>query len=145
MGVRRVSELLAVPITHNGIELGRPVDVLFDLSRGRTLGLEVRCRDDAHRFVPLGAARLGRDASELASPLALLDDVAFYRARGAAFRELRGLSVERDGTVAGMLGDVTLAEDGTIESLLVETPSGWKRLAFGPGVSLVGDSRASAA
>ena len=144
MGVRRVSELLSLPVRHNGIDLGHPVDVLLNLDTGRALGLEVRCRDDVNRFIPLGAARLASDATELASPLALLDDVAFYRARGAAVRALRGAAVTGHGA-AGPLADVLLADSGAIDSLLVETRSGPTRLRFEPGVTNVTVRSASAA
>lgn len=141
MGVRRVSELLSLPVRHNGIDLGHPVDVLLSLDTGQALGLEVRCRDDVHRFIPLGAARLASHATELFSPLALLDDVAFYRARGAAFRALRGAAVAGHGALA----DVLLADSGAIDSLLVETRSGPTRLRFEPGVTRVTERSASAA
>lgn len=145
MHVRRADELLALPVRHNGIELGRPVEVLLDLGAGRALGLEVRCRDDARRFLPLGAARIEAEATELTSPLALLDDVAFYRARGTALREVRGLTVARDGRAVGALADVLLADCGAIDGLLVETAAGRKRVAFGSTVSLGGERTVSAA
>jgi hypothetical protein len=145
MGVRRASELLTLPVTHNGIELGHPVDVLVDLGARRTLGLEVRCRDEARRFLPLGAARLADDATEVGSPLSLLDDTAFYRARGAAFRDLRGAEVTRDRASVGALVDLYLRDDGTIASVAVETSSGRVRLALGPSVSVGDRRRASAA
>jgi sporulation protein YlmC with PRC-barrel domain len=143
--VRRASELLTLPVRHEGIDLGRAVDVVLDLGAGRALGLEVRCRDDAHRFLPLGAARLQADATEVASPLALVDDASFYRSRGTAFRELRGAPVAGGGTTSGVLADVGLADDGTIETLVVETASGRKRVRFDPRVSLVGERGVSAA
>jgi uncharacterized protein YrrD len=145
MGMRHVGDLLRLPVRHNGIELGRPVDVLLDLDAGRVLGLEVRCPDDAHRFVPLGAARLAPDATEVASPLALLDDVAFYRSRGAAFRELRGATVDDGRVTSGTLADVVLSDGGTMDFLVVETTSGLRRVPFGPRVSLVSQRSASAA
>ncbi len=141
MSVRRVGELLTLPVRHNGIDLGHPVDVLLSLETGRALGLEVRCRDEVRRFIPHGAARFAADAIELASPLALLDDVAFYRARGAAFRALRGASVAGGGTLA----DVVLEDSGAIDALVVETPSGPRRVPFVPGVTRVAQRSASAA
>jgi hypothetical protein len=142
---RRVTELLAVPVTHNGIALGHAVDALLDLAAGRALGLEVHCGDDVRRFLPLGAATLGRDATEVGSPLALLDDPAIYRSRGTAFRELRGTEVRRGEAVLGTLEDVFVAEDATIASMLVTTPAGQVRVPFGPSVSLSGRRKASAA
>jgi hypothetical protein len=144
MGVWRAGEQLALPVRHNGIDLGYPVDVLFDVAAGRAIGLEVHCRDETVRFVPLGAARVGTEATELASPLALLDDVAFYRSRGRGLRELRGETVARAGRPVGALTDVLLEDSGAIDSLLVETAAGRRRMTFGPGVSL-GERNVSAA
>jgi hypothetical protein len=143
--VRRASELLTLPVRHNGIDLGRAVDLVLDLGAGRALGLEVRCRDDAHRFLPLGAARLHADATEVGSPLSLIDDLAFYRARGTPFRELRGVEMARAGAPLGMIADVLVAGDGAIASVVVGTPAGEVRLAFSPTLSLTRERRASAA
>jgi hypothetical protein len=143
--VRRGTDLFAVSVTHNGIELGRAVDVLVDLDAGRTVGLEVRCGDDAVRFLPLGAARLGVRDAEVASPLALVDDLAFYRARGVALRELRGARVTRAGAPVGTLADVLVGDDGTIDGLVVETVDGEKRTPLSAAVSIRRERDASAA
>ena len=145
MGARYAVELLALPVRHNGIDLGRAVDVLLDLEARRALGLEVRCRDDAHRFLPLGAARRARDATEIASPLALLDEVAFYRTRGTGLRRLRGAAVSSRGRAVGALSDVIVGDGGVLEALVVETASGRTRLPFGDEVEIVVDRKASAA
>jgi len=145
MGVRRATELLAVPVTHNDIPLGRAVDMLLDLAAGRALGLEIHCGDEVRRFLPLGAARLGADATEVGSPLSLLDDVSFYRARGAAFRDVRGAEVARSGAALGTLADVAIAADGSIVAFVVDSPRGKARVAFGPAVSLGRARKASAA
>jgi hypothetical protein len=147
MGVRarRATELLTLRVTHNGIDLGQAVDLLLDLDTGRAVGLEVLCRDDAIRFLPLGAGRLGREAVEVGSSLSLLDDFAFYRARGAAFRELRGARVTRAGASLGVLADVLFAEDGSISRLLVDTRSGQTEVPLTPAVSIRREQDASAA
>ena len=145
MGTRSAGDLLNVPVRHNGIDLGRGVDVVFDLRAGRALGLEVRCGDETRRFLPLGAARLVADATEVASPLALLDDLAFYRARGSGLRELRGTQVARGATAIGALADVLLDEGGAIAAVVVETGSGRVRVPFGSELSLTADQRVSAA
>ena len=49
-------ELLRLPVRTNGIEIGRPVDVIVDPARNRALGFDVLCRDESHRFLPLSAA-----------------------------------------------------------------------------------------
>ena len=46
-------ELLRLPVCFNGIELGRPVDVLLDRQASRAVGLEVVCGNDERRFLPL--------------------------------------------------------------------------------------------
>ena len=145
MGARHAGDLLALPVRHNGIDLGRAVDVLLDLDARRALGLEVRCGDDARRFLPLGAARQASDATEVASPLALLDEIAFYRARGTGFRDLRGATVTRRGRAVGTVSEVVLGDDGALERLVVETPSGRRRLPFGGDVEIVVETKASAA
>lgn len=145
MGTRAAAELLALPVRHNGIDLGRAVDVVFDLDAGRALGFEVRCRDETRRFLPLGAARIGADATEVASPFALLDDLAFYRARGSGLRELRGTQVARGARPAGVLADVLVDDAGAIEAVAVETTSGVVRVAFGPQLSFARTRRVSAA
>lgn len=142
---RRATELRTLPVTHNGIELGRATDVLLDLEGGRAVGLEVRCGDEAYRFLPLGAARLGPEAAELDSPLGLVDDLAFYRARGAAFRDLRGVQVVRAGLSEGTLSDVLVSAEGTISRLLVDTPSGRREVRFTPALSFRRERDASAA
>jgi sporulation protein YlmC with PRC-barrel domain len=145
VGARRATELLTLPVTHNGIGLGRAVDVLLDLDSGRAVGLEVRCGDEVFRFLPLGAARLGPDEAEVGSPLGLIDDLAFYRARGTAFRDLRGARVARAGAFLGALSDVLVSADGTISRLLVETPSGTTEVRFTRALSFGRERDASAA
>jgi sporulation protein YlmC with PRC-barrel domain len=145
MRARRAGELLTLRVTHNGIDLGRAVDVLLDLDAGRAVGLVVRCGDEAVRFLPLGAARLGPEAAELGSPLGLVDDLAFYRARGRAFRDLRGVDVTRRGTPLGALADVLVGEDGTISRLVVDSPSGETEVPFTPALSVARERDASVA
>ena len=47
MGLRSAGQLLALPVAHQGIDLGRAVDVLLDLDAGRALGREILCGDAA--------------------------------------------------------------------------------------------------
>jgi hypothetical protein len=90
--VRPAEELLTLPVKVNGIELGRTVDLILDGSASRAVGLDVRCGDGAHRFVPFAVANVGEDAIEIDSPLVLLDfgQVAFYREQGTTLRALDG-------------------------------------------------------
>ena len=128
-------DVLRLPVRHNGIDLGRSLDLAIDLDAGRVLGLEVRCRDDAHRFLPLPAARLTSDEVDVESPLTLLDDLAFYRRRGSSYRELRGGTVEQAGRAVGTLKDVELGLEGAF-TLVVTTPTGDVRLAGAAGVRI---------
>ena len=87
----RGSEFLNKPVVTGGIELGRVVDVFFDGSADEPIGLEVRCKDAEHRFLPIATAELGENEVVVASPLALLeqDQLDFYRARGRTLRSTR--------------------------------------------------------
>ena len=44
----------------HGLRVGRVVDVILDAAEGRPMGLEVRCLDGRHRFLPMAAATLSR-------------------------------------------------------------------------------------
>jgi hypothetical protein len=90
--VRRAEELLTLPVRINGIELGRTVDVVLDETGSRAVGLDVRCGDGVHRFVPFAVAALGEGEITVHSPLVLLDfdQVAFYREQGTTLRKLGG-------------------------------------------------------
>jgi hypothetical protein len=80
-------DLLNRRVVTRGIELGRVVDVILD-EADRAIGLDVRCGDGEHRFLPLAAARIGTHDVEVDSPLTLLetDQRDFYRFRGRALR-----------------------------------------------------------
>jgi len=84
-------EFLNKPVVMDGIELGRAVDVFFDGSADEPIGLEVRCKDGVHRFLPISTAELGESEVTVESPLVLLDrdQLDFYRARGRALRSTR--------------------------------------------------------
>src|SRR5438067_9876805 len=105
MGSLVCGDLLALPVRTQGIELGRSSEVVLDLEAGRVLGIEVRCGDGADRFVPLVAARAHAGEISLASPLTLLDEVAFYRARGRTLGSLRGAEVTSAAGTIGSLRD----------------------------------------
>jgi hypothetical protein len=77
MRSRASGDLLSLPIRVHGIELGRPVDLIFELDAMRLLGLEVRCPDDTHRFLPLAGARIGEAEIAIGSALLLLDELPF--------------------------------------------------------------------
>jgi hypothetical protein len=104
--------LLGLPVRLNGIELGRPVDILLDPVEWRALGFEIRCGDDARRFLAWATVTIREDELEIVSALFLLEDVDFYRTRA---RSLRGL---------GLLDDVLVGEDGTVDFSPEPTPTG---------------------
>ena len=85
------ADLLNGRVVMRGIELGRVVDVILDEAAERPIGLDVRCGDGEHRFLPLATARIGAEEIEVDSPLTLLetDQLDFYRARGRALRSPR--------------------------------------------------------
>jgi hypothetical protein len=124
MRARLSSELLSLPICLHGIRVGQPVDLVLDPVSLRVLWLEVRCRDEAHRFLALPTARVGEGEIAIDSGLTLVDDLAFYRSRGTALAALRGSPVEQDGRGVGMLKDVRVASDGTIVSVVVMARGG---------------------
>ena len=84
-------ELLNKRVVTGGIELGRVVDVIFDESADQAIGLEVRCKDGANRFLPIATAELGEEDVVVESPLVLLepDQLDFYRTRGRALRSAK--------------------------------------------------------
>jgi sporulation protein YlmC with PRC-barrel domain len=138
-------ELLGLPVRSRGIELGRPVDLVVDLERGRVLGLEVRCGDGAHRFLPLAAAHHRDGELAIRSALLLLDEPegSFYRRRARRLRELRGGAVARGRRRLGTLADLVLGDEGAVTELLLEQPR--TRLAFSTGLTFTPRSAAPAA
>jgi hypothetical protein len=138
-------ELLSLPVRLDGIEVGRPVDLVLDPASPRALGLEVRCGDGAHRFLAFPAARVGEDEIAIDSGLTLVDDVAFYRSRGTALAALRGGPVERGGRGLGRLKDVRLASDGSIVSVVASTRGGEVEVPAAADLRLVERTKAPAA
>lgn len=126
--VTRVSaaQVLNLPVCLRGIQLGRATDLILDRDRRRVLGIEVRCGDEARRFLPFAVARVEDGAIAISSTLVLLDraELAFYTERGSTFTALRGVTVHRGGDPLGTLADVEFAADGAIEVAAVATPEG---------------------
>src|SRR4051794_26976367 len=105
--------LLHLPVRLNGIDVGRPVDVIMAPALDRALGLDVLCGDSAHRFLPLSAARIGAHEITLTSALTLIEDASFYPRRGAGYRAARGHAIEQKGRPLGVLRDLVLGTDGS--------------------------------
>ena len=84
-------ELLNRRVFTSGIELGRVVDVILDETGDREIGLDVRCKDGVHRFLPIATVDLDGEDVVIDSPLLLLekDQLDFYRSRGHALRSSR--------------------------------------------------------
>jgi hypothetical protein len=131
--------LLHLPVRSRGIVLGRPVDIVLDLGSRRAVGLDVRCGDAAHRFLPLPAAELLDDEVRVDSALTLLD--SFSGGRRTTFRSLLGATVERDGVKADALSDVVLDRDGSIRAIV----AGPRRIDFDEHVTLVPTRRSASA
>jgi hypothetical protein len=119
--------LLHLPVRLNGIDVGRPVDVILAPGLDRALGLDILCGDSAHRFLPLSAARIAPNEITLSSALTLVEDATFYTRKGAGYRAALGHAMERRGEQLGVLRDLILGPDGSVTELVVESPDGAKR------------------
>ena len=121
MRERTGDELLHLPVHLHGIQVGRPVDLLFDPEAQRAVGLDLLCGDEVHRFLPLPTAAVGREEIRILSPFVLLEqhELDFYRSRTLALGGLRGRPVERKGRNLGALQDVVVAEDGQLVAAIV--------------------------
>lgn len=115
-------DLLALPVRLHGLELGRPVDLLLDRETLRAVGLDVLCKDGAHRFLPLLTASVSEKGLNILSPLVLLEgeELDFYRSRTFALSSLRRRAVQRHGTDVGNLLDIVLAADGSVRTVMLE-------------------------
>lgn len=133
--------MLQLPVRSQGIAIGRPVDLIIDPD-GRILGVDVLCRDERHRFLPLAAAELLEDEIRVESPLTLLEgrELDFYRQRGRTLAGLRGSPVLEGDKPAGPLRDVVVGDGGAIEAVLVGENGTSRRIPFGDGVRF-GDGR----
>ena len=114
-------ELLQFPVRLDSIDVGRAVDLIVDPVQKRALGLDVLCRDDVHRFLPLAAAEVRESEIRLTSPFALVDDdgFEFYRGRASSLRQLKGTQVARRGRDLGSIRDVVVSPSGEIEAFVV--------------------------
>jgi hypothetical protein len=136
------SAALQLPVRLRGIELGRPVDLLLETGKWQAIGFVVRCGDESQRFLPLAASQTTGKEIRVGSSLMLLEDVAFYRARGTSYRSLLGGEVKRSGRPAGRLRDLVLAGGEVTE---LELDRGGATARVPASGSVVVPSRASAA
>jgi hypothetical protein len=67
------------------------MDVILDETADHMIGLDVRCKDGVHRYLPIATVDLDGEEVVVESPLMLLetDQLDFYRARGRALRSSR--------------------------------------------------------
>jgi hypothetical protein len=131
--------LLLRPVRVHGIDLGRPVDLIFAPANGRrAVGFEILCGDEEHRFLPLAAATVEPDEITVASTLTLLDDaeLAYYRERASTLESLRGVQVARAGRPLGTLKDLVIGADGGIVAVVVVTDEGEVELPYDADVEL---------
>jgi hypothetical protein len=114
----RGDDLLRRPVRVRGIQVGHAVDLLLHPAEPRVLGLDVLCRDDRHRFLPLTAATVRDDRVEASSPLVLLDlrEDSFYRLEARALGELRGMPLAGGRS----LEDVVLGPGWAIVELVLD-------------------------
>jgi hypothetical protein len=136
------AELLALPVRLHGIQLGRPVDLLLDRDTLRTVGLDLLCGDEVHRFLPLPTASVSDDEIAILSPLVLLeeDQLHFYRSKTFALSVLRGRLVQRKGRDLGALGDVVVDAAGQLVAVVVAG----KRIASDGELRFAADRRSAA-
>jgi hypothetical protein len=134
--------LLALPVRLHGIQLARPVDLLLDRDARTAVGLEVFCRDEVHRFLPLPTAAVGADEIRVLSPLVLLErrELDFYRSRTVALSRLRGGTVELNGGRLGALQDLVVGDDWQVIAAIVDK----KRIPFADGLRFAPGRRSAA-
>jgi hypothetical protein len=136
-------QLLRFPVRLDGMDVGRAVDLIIDPRQGRAVGLDILCRDDVHRFLPLAAAEVDGEEIRLSSAFALMDDAGFefYRGRTSSLRTLKGTHVARAGKDLGALRDVVVSAEGAIEAFVVQSAEGTRNVPVEPAISLDGNGR----
>jgi hypothetical protein len=142
----RGKDILVLPVRLHGIQLGRPIDLLLDRKELKVLGLDVRCGDGVHRFLPLPTAAIRDGEIAIASPLVMLeeDELAFYRSRALALTSLRKRPVQRRRRELGRLDDIVVRSDGTLQELVVAADGVEAQVPFDDSVRIVLESRSAA-
>ena len=136
-------ELLRFPVRIDGMDVGRAVDLILDPIQGRALGLDVLCRDEVHRFLPLAAAEVGESEIRVSSAFALMDDAGFefYRGRTSSLRRLKGTHVARGKRDLGSIRDLVVSPSGDIKAFVVDSGQDGMAVPVEPGLSIDGDGR----
>lgn len=135
--------LVGLPVRCRGNRLGRATDLLVDVQRWRAIGFAVECGDHAERFLPFAASQPAADEVVVGSPLMLLDEPAFYRARAVSFVALTGAGIARERRHAGSLADLVITRTGEVDELEIDV-DGLRRRIPADG-SRVSPSTATAA
>lgn len=117
MGSLAAAAALQLPVRLQGIELGRPTDLLLEPETWRALGFVVHCRDETQRFLPYMAAQPNDEEIAVGSALLLLEDVAFYAKRGVSFRSL----LEGEVAGGGVLQDLVISRDGVVTEIELDS------------------------
>ncbi len=128
MGSLSAAGLVGAPVRSHGVLLGRPIDLLLDAAGRRVIGFVVESGDETPRFLPFAASQPDEVAIAVGSALMLLDDVGFYRKRGASFRSLLGTAIERGDLAAGTLADMWVASTGEVVELEVDVDGARHRI-----------------
>jgi hypothetical protein len=115
MGSLSAAASLVLPVKLRGIQLGRPIDMLFDLEHWNVLGFLVLCGDESRRFLPLAACQVLDDAIAVGSALMLLEDAGFYEERGVSFRSLLGTEL-----AGGILRDAWFSSGGAVTEVEID-------------------------
>lgn len=133
--LHRTGGLLRRAVTYRDIRLGVVEDVLFDGALGRLVGLDVRCGDGAHRFLPFPACELVDGRLAVESALVFLErDLDFYRRGGRSLSDLVGEPVRRRGAELGPLADLLVTADGDVRRFVAASSGGERELDAGPGL-----------
>jgi hypothetical protein len=129
---RTGDELLALPVRLHGIQLAKPVDLLLDRDGLRAVGVDLDCRDQKRRFLPLPTAKIDDEQIAVLSALLFLegDEVDFYRSRTVALSELRGGIVQRNRQEVGRLVDVIVGPGGELRGMLVDRHGRAVRMSY---------------
>jgi hypothetical protein len=117
-------ELLQLPVRLHGIQLAQPTDLLIDVADWRAVGFIVVCGDGAERFLPFPTAKVRDGELAVGSPLMLLAETGFYRARAHSYRGLLGSTL-----AAGIVRGALIGVDGDVTELVVEAGGEERRVA----------------
>jgi hypothetical protein len=133
----RTGSLAGRRVALRDVRLGVAVDALLDRPPTRLVGLEVRCGDETHRFLPFPACQVLTDRIAVESALVLLDqELDFYRDEGSALSDLRGQSVVAAGEELGALADLLVDREGAVARIVVATRHGEIELEPGADVTI---------